>query len=178
MTTPYLGEVRMFAGNFPPRGNAFAQGQIMNIAQNQALFAVIGTYYGGNGVTTFALPDLRSRVAVGMGHGAGLSNYNIGQASGTETVTLNIGQVPVHNHSFVASNVAATLAQPSGNVPGTVDSTLTALYVPAAQVTGTPGPMNPTAVGFTGGNQPHENRMSVLAISYIVALTGIFPSRN
>jgi microcystin-dependent protein len=178
MTEPFLGEIRLFAGNFAPRGNATCSGQIMSIAQNTALFSLLGTYYGGNGTTTFALPDLRGRMPVCMGQGAGLSNYNIGQQVGTESVTLNANQMPMHTHTPRATSQPATSPTPGGMIPSMMPAPWTSYWVQDANKTGNPIAMAANAVAPVGGSQAHENRMPILAISIIVALQGIFPSRN
>jgi microcystin-dependent protein len=178
MTQPFLGLVSMFAGNFAPRGYAQANGQLLQLSQNQALFALYGTTYGGNGVQTFGLPDLRGRVPVGMGQGSGLSPYQIGQVGGTESVTVLTNQLPIHTHTAMASSAAAAQSTPGGNVLSQMDATLLALYIPTGKETGPTQVLNQASIGAVGGSQPHENRMPILAVTFIVALTGIFPSRN
>lgn len=170
---PYIGQVCLFGFNFAPKGWAQCNGQLMSIAQNTALFSLIGTYYGGDGKTTFALPDLRGRVALNQGQGPGLSNYSIGQAAGTETVTLNTTQIPAHNHvgTLHASNGAVNQEEAGGHLLGE-----SAIYTDGAanQV------MNAAAVtiGNTGGNQSHENRQPFLVLNYCIALVGVFPPRS
>lgn len=178
MSQPYMGEIRMFAGNFAPRQNAFCSGQIMNITQNTALFSLFGTYYGGNGTTTFGLPDFRGRIPVCMGQGPGLSNYAIGQTGGIESVTVTTNQMPMHTHLMMANKTGATLPTPGGNMPSSLVSPFNGIWVSPAKATGSPLPLNPNATSMVGGSQPHENRMPLLAISIIVALQGLFPSRN
>jgi len=178
MTSKYLGEIRMFAGNFAPSQNALCSGQILNIAQNSALFSLLGTYYGGNGTTTFGLPDLRGRIPVCMGTGAGLSPYNIGQVGGSEMVTLQSNQMPMHNHMMLANSANASLPTPGGNMAASQVSPITGFWVAPANATGNPIPMNSGVLSQAGGSQPHENRMPILTISFIIALSGIFPSRN
>lgn len=177
MTQPYLGEVRMFAGNFAPRNNAYCSGQIMSIQQNAALFSLLGTYYGGNGTTTFGLPDLRGRIPVSQGQGPGLSNYVIGQQGGTETVTITQQTLPQHNHMMVVSNAVPTTAAPSGNMPAQMSTPINNFWVPNTKQT-TSDLLNAQFLTMVGGNQPHENRMPAMAISMIIALAGVFPSRN
>ena len=188
----YLGTICQFGFNFAPRGFALAQGQLLPIAQYSALFSLFGTTYGGDGRTTFALPDLRGRVAVGMGNGPGLSNYVIGAKSGVENVTLNVKQMPSHNHSATtdvtvtstvnAYNSAGNQDTPSGHIWASEnrtdvysdqapDVTMTAAAIANASSA-------TTSITNTGGSQPHENRMPYLVINYSVALQGIFPSRN
>lgn len=178
MSEPYLGEIRMFAGNFAPRTNAYCSGQLLNIAQNTALFSLLGTFYGGNGQTTFGLPDFRGRLPVCMGQSNGLSNYTIGQQTGSESVTLITSQLPMHNHMMLANSASATLPTPNGNMPSSLIGPLTGFWVAPANVSGSPIAMNANALMPAGGSQPHENRMPILAISIIIALQGIFPSRS
>lgn len=177
MSQPFLGEIRMFAGNFAPRNNAYCAGQIMNIAQNTALFSLLGTYYGGNGQTTFGLPDFRGRLPVCMGQGNGLSNYDIGQQVGSESVTLTTNQMPMHNHMMIVSGNNANQPSPIGNMPAALQSPYTGLWV-SPNVATTPFEMDANSLYPAGGSQAHENLMPALAISIIIALQGIFPSRN
>jgi microcystin-dependent protein len=167
MSTPYLGEIRLFPYNFAPHNWTFCQGQLMLISQNTALFSLIGTFYGGNGTTNFALPDLRGRVAVGMGTGSGLSAYSVGQVGGAETVTLLQSQLPAHTHTQPVTNSAASGSRPNGAVPATGGS-----Y--AASSDG--GAFVPTSA--TGGGQPFGIVQPYLAMTYCIALSGVFPSRN
>lgn len=177
----YIAEVRLFAGNFAPRGWAFCNGQILSIAQNTALFALLGTTFGGNGQTTFALPDLRGRVAVGPGQGPGLPAVNLGQISGEPSHTLIITEMPAHNHATQtqvnASGDEANTTSPAGAVWATTEQT--AIYKSGAS---TPAPMSANAVqvtvGIAGGSQPHNNMQPYLGLNYIICLEGIFPSRN
>jgi microcystin-dependent protein len=170
MSQPFLGEIRIFPYNFAPRGWAFCSGQILPIAQNTALFSLLGTTYGGNGQTTFALPDLRGRVAMSSGQGPGLSPYSLGEVSGSETVTLISAQMPSHNHLMQGSNNDATDSAPQGNVPA---------VIPSGGYTATPTTqMNPAALTQAGGNQPHTNIQPFLILNFCIALEGIFPSRN
>ncbi len=171
MSQPFLGEIKMVGFNFAPRGYALCNGQILPIAQNTALFSLLGTTYGGNGQTTFALPDLRSRVPVHQGQGPGLSGYTLGQASGTETVTLNVQQIPAHNHTVNASATAASKS-PANNVPA-VTGAGSSYGAPPDGTT-----MNPGMITGGGGNQPHTNLQPSLCINFVIALEGIFPSRN
>lgn len=172
MSEPFIGEIVMFAGNFAPRGWAFCQGQLLSIAQNTALFSILGTTYGGNGQTTFALPDLRGRVPVGQGQGPGLSQYTLGQLSGSETVTLLQTQMPAHGHFVACSSDDATSGDPSANFPSAFPQKI---YANAA----TPGKtMNAAMIAQTGGSQPHTNIQPYLCINFIIAIEGIFPSRN
>jgi microcystin-dependent protein len=173
MSAPFLGEIRLFAGNFAPRGFAFCAGQLLPISGNEALFSLLGTTYGGDGVQTFALPDLRGRAPLHQGQGPGLSNYIIGQPFGTENVTLTTQQLPAHTHQAMATNNSGTQSAPGGGVWATDSSGATAEYDAPTGVA-----MAGQAIGATGGNVPHPNLQPFLTISYIIALAGIFPARN
>lgn len=170
MTEPYLGELRCFGFNFAPRGWAQCQGQLLSIAQNSALFSLLGTMYGGNGQTTFGLPDLRGRSAISSGQGPGLSSYEQGEVAGAESVTLTAQQVAAHVHG-VAAATDATAKNPSGALPGFTASE--ASYSATASVV-----MNPGMVLPNTGGQPHENRPPFLVLNWCIALEGIFPSRS
>jgi microcystin-dependent protein len=174
MASPFLGEIRMFGGNFAPRGWAFCNGQIMPISQNTALFSLLGTTYGGNGTSTFALPNLQSRVPVHWGTGAGLSFYVIGQQAGQENVTLLQSQMPAHTHLLNAVTSGGNQASPTGNLPA-VESTGTSLNYSSDPANTT---MNPAAVANAGQSLPVPVVQPYLAVSFIIALAGIFPSRN
>ncbi len=176
MSDPFIGEIRMFAGNFAPRGWALCNGQLLPIAQNTALFSILGTTYGGNGQTTFALPDLRGRVPLSSGQGPGLSPYTLGEMAGSESVTLLTTQMPTHTHTLNASTQPGSATSPAGGVCASgVDSQGGNVngYVASPNTT-----MAPQAIGAAGGNQPHENRQPYLCVNFIIALQGIFPSRN
>lgn len=169
MAQPYVGEIRMFAGNFAPAGWMFCEGQLLPISENETLFQLIGTTYGGDGESTFQLPDLRGRVPVHFGS-SGAGSYQLAEQFGTETVTLTVQQIPVHTHPLRASNDVATLVDPGGNVSaqtGTFDG-----------YQSTPGavPMAPQSLPPSGGNQPHDNTQPFLCVNYIISLFGIFPS--
>jgi microcystin-dependent protein len=168
---PFLGEIRIFSGNFAPRGWALCDGQLLSIQQYAALFSLLGTYYGGNGTSTFGLPDLRGRVTIHQGQGQGLSPYVVGQMAGGESVTLLQGQMPQHNH-VVSANTGGNLATPANNYPGN-EGTPIKIYSAAGGTT-----MNPAVVGLTGGNQPHANIQPYLCVTFMIALVGIYPSRN
>lgn len=172
-TSPYMGEIALFAFNFAPKGWAQCNGQLLPITSNQTLFQLIGTTYGGNGVNNFALPDLRGRVVVSSGQGAGLSNYTIGQLNGTENVTLITSQIPQHSHTLAASSAAGNSASPSGNYPA-VNSEGVLQYSSAAPDTS----MNAGIIGLTGGNQPHNNLQPYLVMNYCIALVGTFPTQT
>jgi microcystin-dependent protein len=177
MSNPFLGEIRPFAGTFAPVGWHFCDGTLVSIAENDALYTLLGTTYGGDGQTTFGLPDLRGRVAVGVGNGPGLTPRVLGEMAGTESVTLTTQQMPSHTHAVTASSDAATSPQPSGLVPATPRNG-GLFYLPPN--VGTQADAAPAADSLTtaGGSQPHENRMSTTAISYIIAMSGIYPSQN
>jgi microcystin-dependent protein len=172
MSEPFIGQIMLVPYNFAPRGWAFCQGQILPIAQNTALFSLLGTTYGGNGQTTFALPDLRGRVAISSGQGPGLSNYDLGQASGTENTTLTINQMPTHNHLVNCNTEGSNTNIPTGAVPG--ETSVGNIY---ANVLGA-ATMNNGMINNTGGNQPFPILQPYLTINYCIALEGIFPSRN
>ena len=180
MSQPYLGEIRMFAGNFAPRNNAQCNGQLLSIAQNSALFSLLGTFYGGNGIQTFALPDLRGRLPINQGNGPGLTPRTIGEQGGSENVTITQTTMPQHNHVVNATTDIGNLTGPSDKaIPaeptdGTNPGTLYVAPPPATVLS----PLNALAVSLTGGSQPHQNMMPSLAITFIIALNGIFPSRN
>jgi microcystin-dependent protein len=177
----FIGEIRLFAGNFPPLGWAFCDGSLLSIAQNTALFALIGTTYGGNGQTTFALPDLRGRVPLHQGTQIGTGNsYVMGQQAGTETVTLTGSQIPSHSHSASASTAAPPTTGTGINLTGPTAYVLAAPAKPRFYAPAGSGmvAMSAQAVQPTGGNQPHNNMAPFLALSFIIAIEGIFPSQN
>ena len=180
MSEPFIGQIMIFAGNFAPRGWAFCQGQILSIAQNTALFSILGTTYGGNGQTTFALPDLRGRVPVSFGQGPGLSNYDLGQVAGVESVTLTINDMPAHTHAITATVHASGRGDTdavSGAVPATVASGTPYAAAPDGSTTMNAGMVSAQA-GISGGSQPFQVLQPLLALNYCIALEGIFPSRN
>ena len=168
MGQPYVGEIRMFAGNFAPAGWMFCAGQLLPISENDTLFQLIGTTYGGDGQTTFAVPNLQSRIPIHAGTSAGIT-YNLGEAAGAETVTLTVPQIPSHSHvpQGQPGNGSST---PAGSVWAA--SSTQNIYTDAA-----PGVnMNAAAIGLTGGSQPHDNMVPYLAINFIISLFGIFPA--
>lgn len=172
---PYIGDVRLFAGNFAPVGWVLCNGALLSISENDALFALIGTTFGGDGITNFGVPDLRGRVPVGQGTGPGLTPRTIGAQFGVESVTLLAQQMPAHNHSFNASTAAATAAVPTANVFAQTAGDTIYTEVPAQPNAQT---MNAASVQNSGGTQPHDNIMSTTAINYIMCVQGVFPSRN
>ena len=174
MANPYLGEIRMFAGNFAPANWALCNGQLMSIQQNAALFAILGTTYGGDGIQTFGLPNLQSRVPIHWGQGLGLSQYVIGEMTGTENVTILQSNLPQHTHLLNAVSGGGNQAGPGNNYLA-VESTGTSLNYSNSSPNAT---MNPNTVGLTGQNIPINNIQPVLAVTFIIALSGIFPSRN
>ena len=171
MGQPFIGEIRIFGGNFAPAGWAFCDGQLQSIADNPTLFQLIGTTYGGDGQQTFALPDLRGRVPIHQGTGNGLSPRILAQLGGVEDVTLANSQLPLHNHPFVAAATPAqATAEPGGSLPAIAS---TPLY--SAPASGTLA-MDPAAVGPSGGSQPHDNLAPFQCVNFIISLFGIFPS--
>ena len=172
MSEPFVGEIRMFGFNFAPQGWAQCNGQLLPISQNTALFSLLGTTYGGDGRTTFALPDMQSRVPVCQGQGPGLSPYAEGQAGGAETVTLAAAQIPGHTHPVKASSGAADSDQPEGRALARSASHIYTAKPDASTV------MNADMLGEAGGSQPHGNIQPYLAVNFCIALSGIFPSRN
>jgi len=179
--TPLLGSIFLFAGNFAPRGYMLCNGAILSIAQNTALFSILGTTYGGNGTSTFALPDLRGRVPLGMGQGPGLSNYVLGQSGGVENVTLLTTNLPAHSHTVNAVSTAGNTASPAGALPATGGGIHPASPLPTpANFSNAAGNTAMSAGMITGGgsNVPHTNVQPYLAVIYIIAVQGIFPSRN
>ena len=176
MSDPYIAQIMPFGGNFAIRGWALCQGQLLAISQNSALFSILGTTYGGDGRTTFGLPDLRGRTIIGPGNGPGLPSYQWGQKGGQASVTLNVQQIPSHNHSVTlhGERGASNATSPGGNLLATGGSY--AAYN-AANADPAMAPQSIQQVNV-GGSQPHDNMMPYTAIYYEIALVGIFPSRN
>ncbi|MEO2268181.1 tail fiber protein [Pseudoalteromonas sp. YIC-656] len=177
MSEPYVGEIRMFAGNFAPRGWAFCDGQLLAVTQNDALFSLLGTLYGGDGRTNFGLPDMRGRLPIHKGQGGGLSNHNIGQKFGSENETLTINQLPSHTHSLMASIDEANASDPSNHVL----ATQTDGDKPYADATSDPSKFQQLAqqsIANNGGSQPHSNLMPSLCVNFIISLFGIYPPRH
>jgi microcystin-dependent protein len=171
MGQPYVGEIRMFGGNFAPVGWAFCSGQILPISENDVLFTLIGTTYGGDGQQTFGLPNLNGRVPVHQGTLNGIT-YIMGENAGSESVTLTTQQIPIHSHPMLASLNNALSSTVTGNVVGQVGATQIYREVPAAS------PLAAQACTGTGGNQPHENMQPYLCVSFIISLFGIFPTQT
>jgi microcystin-dependent protein len=177
---PFLGEIRMVGFNFAPVGWALCAGQLLSISQNAALFSLLGTTYGGNGTTTFGLPDLRSRVAINQGQGLGLSAYNMGEVGGVENVALNISQMPNHNHTVGVNNGNANQIDPTNNIPAktnNADGRTPTQYPTYSNVAAT-GTLANNAVSLVGGSTPHNNLQPFLVVNFIIALQGVFPSRG
>jgi microcystin-dependent protein len=164
MAQPYVGEIRMFAGNFAPAGWMFCEGQLLPISENETLFQLIGTTYGGDGENTFALPDLRGRLPVHQGN-----NFVLAETGGAEEVTLTVDQLPAHSHAWLASEAGASAVTPLNNVPAEASKRF---YV----VPTTVAAMAPPGLTGTGGSQPHTNFQPYLCVDFIISLFGIFPS--
>jgi len=173
MANPFIGEIRPFAFNFAPRGWAACDGATLAIATNQALFAILGTTYGGNGQTTFQLPDLRGRVPVHASTGAA-GTVQLGERGGVENVSLTINELPSHGHTVQATANLASSSSPVGNVLAAKPRGGADVYSTATSLTS----LAPTAVGSSGGSQPHPNMQPSLTVGFCIALTGVFPSRN
>ena len=172
MSSPYIGEIRMFGGNFAPSGWAFCAGQLMPISENDALFTLIGTTYGGDGQETFGIPNLNGRVPIHQGQGKSGTTYQMGEMAGTESITLTVQQIPIHNHSFLADGAQGNQVTPAGNYPANSFNVTPYINQP------TDGNMNGNAITPIGGSQPHENMQPYLCINYIISLFGIFPQQN
>lgn len=169
MAQPYVGEIRMFAGNFPPVGWMFCEGQLLPISENEQLFTLIGTTYGGDGESTFALPDLRGRIPIHQGNG-----FILAETGGAEEITLTITQIPAHTHAALCSINTATGTSPNGTVLAAPPDVNTLPYGTDAPV----GPLNPVSVGPVGGSQPHTNFQPYLCVDFIISLFGLFPPPN
>lgn len=167
MAQPYVGEIRMFAGNFAPAGWMFCDGQLLPISENETLFQLIGTTYGGDGQSTFALPNLQSRVPLHQGNG-----FILAETGGAEEITLTVNQIPAHSHPLLCSSGTASLSDPTNSLPAV--STAQAYFNSPANPTN----MSPSSIGPTGGSQPHTNLQPYLCINFIISLFGIFPSQT
>lgn len=174
---PYIGEIRLFAGNYAPENWAICDGAPLAVKDYQALYALIGTTYGGNGTTTFALPDLRGRVPVGQGTGTGLTPRTIGQTGGTEKVSLNASQLPPHNHQITVTTTAATTSTPGNSVNLAATTAPTSNYLAATGAFSAERTLAPATVGQSGASAQHENMMSTVVLNYIISLNGIWPSQ-
>ena len=169
MSQPYVGEIRMFAGNFAPAGWMFCEGQLLPISEYETLFNLIGTTYGGDGQSTFALPDQRGRLPIHQGNG-----FTLAETGGVEGVTLTISQIPAHSHPFLATTSLAGAATPQSNVVAALNVAGNDIYSPA---NGTAA-LAANSIGSTGGSQPHSNFQPYLCISFIISLFGVFPSQT
>ena len=179
MAEPFLGEIRLFGFNFAPRGWALASGQIISIAQNTALFSLLGTTYGGNGQTTFALPNLNGTAAMGNGNGSGLTPRDLGEVTGATTVTLATTEMPTHTHLVNTAVVATITPAQLNNVPNA--TALMSFSGPGAAYGEVATPavaMSPLAVGLAGGGLPHSNQQPYLTLNFCIAVSGVFPARN
>ena len=164
MAQPYVGEIRMFGGNFAPAGWMFCEGQLLPISENETLFQLIGTTYGGDGQSTFALPDLRGRLPIHFGNG-----FTLAETGGAEEITLTVSQMPAHSHPLLATDAAASTTDPTNHLTAKPDKNL---YRPGPAAV----PMAAQAVGSTGGSQPHNNFQPYLCVDFIISLFGIFPT--
>lgn len=175
MSDPFVAEIRIFAGNFAPTGWALCQGQLLPLSQNTALFSLIGTFYGGNGQSNFALPDFQGRAPINHGQGPGLSERFIGESSGSDTVTLLTSEMPAHSHQLRGSTSGADQISPANAVwaSSTVGRTPPPLYSTTQNAT-----MAPNALNVTGGSLPHNNMHPYLTLNFIIALQGVFPPRG
>lgn len=172
MSEPFVGEIRMFAGNFAPRGWAFCDGQLLAVSQNDALFSLFGTIYGGDGRTTFGLPDLRGRIPIHAGTGPGLSPRRLGAKLGSEQETLTVNQIPSHRHTYSGTNSDASRMVPTGSFPA---RSVGDIYKAGNAVRVN---MDVQSLANVGGSQAHSNLMPFLCVNFIVALFGIYPSRH
>jgi microcystin-dependent protein len=167
MAQPYVGEIRMFGGNFAPAGWMFCEGQLLPISENETLFQLIGTTYGGDGQSTFALPDLRGRLPMHQGN-----SFILAQTGGVESVALSVAQIPAHNHALLASQNIATQQSPSAGL--LAQSTLAQMYIQDVADT----PLSANSISTIGGSQPHTNFQPYLCVDFIISLFGIFPSQT
>jgi len=179
MSSPFVAQVQIFAFNFAPKGWAFCRGQLLPISQNTALFSLLGTQYGGDGKSTFALPNFLNLGVVNAGQGAGLSQYFIGEQTGSPTETLLISEIPSHNHGFVANTTQGSVTTASGNQLAKAFNGAKTAGFTGNYMTTTSTPQTPMAqtLGFTGGSQPHNNMQPYLALNFCIAMQGVFPAR-
>jgi microcystin-dependent protein len=173
MADPFVAEIRIFPFSFAPKGWAFCDGQLLPLSQNTALFSLLGTTYGGDGKSNFALPDLQGNAPMHPGQGPGLSLHDLGETGGSETVTLLLSEIPAHSHDFVASQADGIARQPGGNLAANMIGVNG--YAPAG---GGQTQLNPSALTLTGGGQPHNNMMQYLTLNFCIALQGVFPPRS
>jgi microcystin-dependent protein len=173
MSQPYVGEIRMFAGNFEPAGWMFCQGQLLPISDYETLFNLIGTTYGGDGQSTFALPDLQGRLPLHTGTDSSGNTYTLAQTGGVEQVTLTINQIPAHSHPYLASTTPGNANSPQGNYAAGAPVGVEPYYNSAAKTA-----MGPNSIGNTGGNQPHSNFQPYLCVDFIISLFGVYPSQT
>jgi microcystin-dependent protein len=186
MTDPYVGQLQLFGFNFAPAGWALCEGQVLPISQNPPLFSILGTNFGGNGTSTFGLPNLQGRIAVGAGQGLGLSNYAVGETVGTTTVTLTTQTMPMHNHGLMASLATGSAVTVTGNQLGlsTVGGgkggggTVYTSHIYSPNASKATTGLAQLAIGLNGGGQPHNNMQPYLTLNYCIALRGVFPPRN
>lgn len=176
MSNPFLAEIRIFTGGFAPKGWALCDGQLMSISQNTALFSLLGTTYGGNGTSNFALPNLQGCAPMQAGQGPGLSLRDLGETAGEQTVTLLQTEMPAHSHGVQAAAGAGTLATPTNNAWASGLKTGPALFQPSDNTNNVQ--MNPFATSIAGGSQPHNNMPPFLGLTFIIALQGVFPARS
>jgi len=174
MAEPFVGQIIEAGFNFAPQGYLTCDGQLLSIAQNTALFSLLGTTFGGNGTVTFGLPDLRGRVGIHQGQGPGLTPRTMGEVSGSETVTLLSSEMPMHNHLFNTNNASGPQRVPSNHFLAGESQNKTSFY----SLTSDGSSLNPQSIGLAGGNQPHENMQPYLVVNFCIATEGIFPSRN
>ena len=172
MAQPYVGEIRMFGGNFAPAGWMFCDGQLLPISENETLFNLIGTTYGGDGQSTFALPNLQGRLPIHIGTGSSGTNYQLAEAGGVEQVTLTANQIPAHNHPFLASGDTGNQVDPGNNLPSNSQGAIP--YIEDAPTLN----MNAQIISPIGGSQPHNNFQPYLCVNFIISLFGIFPSQT
>jgi|HubBroStandDraft_1064217.scaffolds.fasta_scaffold120849_2 microcystin-dependent protein len=177
---PFLGEIRMVGFNFAPNGWALCNGQLLAISSNTALFSLLGTTFGGNGVSTFGLPNLQSRVPIHQGQGVGLSVYTMGEMAGFENITLITNQIPAHNHLMAINNANANQTDPTGGLLSKTNNgdRTSPLAYPTYSNAASTGNLANNAISMTGGNLPHSNLQPFLVVNFIIALNGIFPSRS